>query len=289
MSCFMLALLLTSCGDDVKQSPPNTLILGHRGTGSGVRDGYLENTPAAVREALKYADGVEQDIQMSADGTLWVFHDGAFEHLCEPAYHGDTEWACIPTTPDSVIAELRICRDGVEERIYRLEELFELMQSYPDKVLSLDVKGYFDERCIPGGNVWNEYLEEAAHGLADGLKRYDMTQRVFVETDYVPVFAVLKASDPEIRCHLLGYGDLSEKTARVVGNGWDGVSFRLSDTSLTDANVRNLKEAGLGLQLWTVSNMEEYQYADSFRPTTLQVGGVDLLRAIREKRKKRGD
>lgn len=284
-----VALVLTACADEVVDSPPDTLLLGHRGTGSGVRNGFLENTPRAVREALKYADGVEQDIQMSADGTLWVFHDGAFDYLCSETIPADSAWVCVPTTPDSVLSELRLCRDGIEERIHRLDDLLEVMQAYPNKVVSLDVKGYFDERCIPGGNVSNEYLEEAARGLAIALERYDMVDRAFIETNYVRVFEVLKEKNTNIRCHLLGYTDLRDKIDRVVEHGWDGVSFNRTDTSLTTRNVERLQRAGLSLQLWTLRNEEDYRDVADLHPTAVQVSGVEVLRAIRESRKRRGD
>lgn len=48
-------------------------ILGHRGF-----RGTLENTLPAFRRALKYADGVEFDVRLTADGELVVHHDEGF-------------------------------------------------------------------------------------------------------------------------------------------------------------------------------------------------------------------
>lgn len=48
-------------------------ILGHRGF-----KGELENTLPAFRRALKYADGIEFDVRMTADGKLVPHHDEGF-------------------------------------------------------------------------------------------------------------------------------------------------------------------------------------------------------------------
>ena len=50
-----------------------SLLLGHR----GVR-GNLENTMPIFRRALRYADGIEFDVRLTADGELVVHHDGGF-------------------------------------------------------------------------------------------------------------------------------------------------------------------------------------------------------------------
>ncbi|WP_099209988.1 glycerophosphodiester phosphodiesterase family protein [Thermococcus henrietii] len=57
-------------------SPNNEfqLILGHRGF-----RGHLENTLPAFKRALKYADGIEFDVRVTADGRLVVLHDGEFK------------------------------------------------------------------------------------------------------------------------------------------------------------------------------------------------------------------
>ncbi len=49
-------------------------ILGHRGI-----KGDLENTLPAFRRALRYADGIEFDVRLTADGKLVVHHDEGFQ------------------------------------------------------------------------------------------------------------------------------------------------------------------------------------------------------------------
>lgn len=277
--------LLCFCKKENTQSQKEPLVIGHRATGHGVQGGFIENTLPAVKEALKYADGVEQDIQMSSDGTIWIYHDALFDHLCAGNEGTDSLWKCIPTTPDSVISDIKLCREGVQSRIFKLEELFELYRDYPNKYLSLDVKGYFDEACISTLNVSNTYLEGLANGLYALMDEYDMHDRVFVETNYTRLFEVLKEKDPKIICTLLGYEDLNEKLNRSIENQWDGISFNFSDSTATVANARRVVEADQLLQLWTIYGAEGYRNALELHPTTIQVSELELLKSIYQKRK----
>lgn len=285
----LLALSLFSCNTahDKDTHPSQTLVFGHRGTGTGVQGGFIENTLPGVKEALKYADGVEQDIQMSTDKTLWIYHDATFTHLCAGSYNLDSIGRCIPASPDSVIGAIRLCRDGVEGRIYKLEELFALYKSYPDKYISLDVKGYFGEGCVPGHNVSAAYLEDLGNAMYKLIVKYKLRDQVFVETGYTHLFEVLEALDSRIRCTLLGYSDINEKLARSIENKWEGISFNLSDSSATVANCRKVTAAGQVLQLWTIYNREGYREALRMHPTVVQVSSLDLLKTIHQNRKHR--
>lgn len=62
------------------------LILGHR----GYRKKFPENSLLAFSKAYEYgADGIECDVQKSADGVYFVFHDVDFERMT--GYTGDIE------------------------------------------------------------------------------------------------------------------------------------------------------------------------------------------------------
>jgi glycerophosphoryl diester phosphodiesterase len=65
-------------GGGMKSTPPAPLILGHR----GYRARFPENTFLAFREALGAgADGIECDLQKTADGRYVVIHDSTTERV----------------------------------------------------------------------------------------------------------------------------------------------------------------------------------------------------------------
>lgn len=193
---FLMACSSENQGKSVEEVH-KTLIIGHRSTGVGVNDGFLENTLSAIKEALKYVDGVEADIQMSASNTPWIFHDDLFNNLCEES---DSllkagGYSCILNTPDSIIEKIRICKDGVKERFYKLEELFEVLSKDKSKIVSLDIKGYYDGSCISTKNVSEEYLDTLAKAIYSLAIKYEVIDQIIAETDYYYIFKSLKTLD----------------------------------------------------------------------------------------------
>ena len=73
---FLLVLLIFSC--QKKQDNANTKIIGHGATGLKMQSSfYHDNSLESIHKALETegCDGIEIDVQLSASGTLWLFHD----------------------------------------------------------------------------------------------------------------------------------------------------------------------------------------------------------------------
>jgi glycerophosphoryl diester phosphodiesterase len=112
----------------IKGSP---LVLGHR----GYRARFPENTLLAFREALKAgADGVECDVQKSADGRFVIAHDGTTDR--------------VTGTPGEIgrmsFDELRRLDFGSGERIPGIDEFLAMLPA--ETYLDLEVK---DETLVP--------------------------------------------------------------------------------------------------------------------------------------------
>jgi len=105
---------------------PRPLVLGHR----GYRAKYPENTLLAFSRAIECgADGVECDIQKSADGRYVVIHDSRVDRVS----NGSGEVASMR------FEDLRRLDFGGGERI---PELAELLSALPaDTYLDLELKG----------------------------------------------------------------------------------------------------------------------------------------------------
>jgi glycerophosphoryl diester phosphodiesterase len=112
--------------------PHVPLVLGHR----GYRARFPENTLLAFREALSAgADGIECDLQKSADGRYVVIHDGSTERVT-----GARLEVGIASS-----AQLRALDAGRGERLPFLEEM--LSELPPGAYLDLELKG---ETLQPG-------------------------------------------------------------------------------------------------------------------------------------------
>ena len=81
-----------------------TKVLMHRG--NGFNTDFVENTLPAAAYGLSVLDGVELDIQMSKEGTLWLDHDNEVKD-CDGGVIG-----CFQDLTDQEISDASEC-DGV--------------------------------------------------------------------------------------------------------------------------------------------------------------------------------
>ena len=95
---------------------------------SAFHDNSIEAISLAL--ALPTMDGVEVDVRMSADGTLWLYHENKLEA------HTDGE-GCIFETSDAELEQLRY-KSLHREKLARLDQIWPFLQ--PNHLLILDLK-----------------------------------------------------------------------------------------------------------------------------------------------------
>jgi glycerophosphoryl diester phosphodiesterase len=95
-------------------------VIGHR----GARRLAVENTVESLRIALQEgADGVEFDVQQTADGELVLFHDDDLRRLCG-------QRGRITALPWRDVRDLRVRQPGLPEaRIAHLDQVIELTET----------------------------------------------------------------------------------------------------------------------------------------------------------------
>ena len=75
-------------------------LYAHRGLHDGNRTVY-ENSLEAFRRAVAGGNGIELDVQLTADGVLVVHHDGTTARVCgREAVIRETAYAALPALPD---------------------------------------------------------------------------------------------------------------------------------------------------------------------------------------------
>lgn len=97
-------------------SAEKPLVIAHRGASAELPDNSLA---ACAMAAEQGADGIEIDVQFSADGQLVIYHDFTLEH-----FNGSKQ-----KISDLTLAELKELDLGDEQTIPTLDELFEMMGS----------------------------------------------------------------------------------------------------------------------------------------------------------------
>lgn len=267
-----ILVLLNSCKKDVELPEPNSNLevkyIGHRGSGN---DNFVgkdnnfprENTFASMLIGFQYLHGSETDIQMSMDGTLWLWHDSYFP---TPEYS-----FCIPTMHDADILALQL----PDKQVTKLDTVFYWMSKYAlNKIISLDIKGYFP--IAPSLDLV-QYFDRMSDSISAMVKRYHIQRQVLVETDYTIFLDFMKQKEPLVERYLLAYTDLKTAINTCVERGYNGVSFAYYDTSMTEQNMKYLRSKGLKIQVWTLNTLENIEQIKTLKPDIIQ---TDIIKEI---------
>jgi glycerophosphoryl diester phosphodiesterase len=251
--------------DEMPQEPL-VKVIGHRGTGSDgfwLKDPSLpgENTYGAMVFAFHYLNGAETDIQMSADGTIWLWHDDFI----------GTSTNCVPCLTDAEIIELL----PPDKSIVKLIDVLRLLKSFQNKkYLSLDVKGHF-----PNCNCFNhtQYFNRMSDSIVAFCNRLNINDRVMVETNYIEFLDFIKAKSSKIQCYQLGYSNMRITINAALARGYQGISFNYNDTSFTQQNLNYLRANNLKIQAWSIYSQAGLNRCTEFGVDFIQTGFFSFL------------
>jgi len=200
---------------------------------------YLENTMKAFEEAYQEgADGIELDVQLTADGKVVVFHDSSLQRL---------------TNVDGLIEEFTFSElsqitmpHGLETySIPFLDEYLEWVQS-KDLITNIELKSVTSD---------DKGLEEK---VIEKIYGYGQEDKVILSSFHKNSIIRVKNIDPLIECALLT-PSCSEQILHLTKEM--GVEYiHPHFTSLNRELVELASELELGVNVWTVGDqnvMEE--------------------------------
>ncbi len=195
-----IALLLFSCNK--KKNFNEVLVIGHGATGLEMTNAFYHyNTAEGIEYSLgiEGCDGVELDLQMAKDGTLWLYHDSSLESET----NGNS---CVPNLNKEELQQVRY-KTLKKEKLVRLDALnFDV---FKHKTLFLDIRhlnacngefvsmtkmiesleflkayAYLDLRviCILGYENWIEAFDSAGYEVAFPI--YDMAEVEQLNVNY---------------------------------------------------------------------------------------------------------
>ncbi|MEA3494413.1 MAG: glycerophosphodiester phosphodiesterase [Bacteroidota bacterium] len=276
---FILVILITifsACGPDDPPDPvddkPRVKILGHKGSGSSwIHEEFLENTIPSITNAIKSFDGVEVDVQMSKDGTPWLYHDRAINgNTCD-----STILICIPQSTDYQISSLQICYDDKKDRVYTLQKLLQLFGFSTEKFyISLDVKSHFFDDCFLNGRPPDSYFYQMADTIISLIDFYDAHSYVLIESDKDLFLDYIENVDSNVLTCRLGYSGIYYNLEKVRSHNYDGISMKFTDETLVTEIVDSARKAGVIIQLWTPYSSDDIRKAIKLKPSFIQVDRV---------------
>lgn len=270
-------LLLAGCKSREHLAPGNLLdgkILGvvHGCGGFGTyRNTIPPNTIAALDQSLaQQADGVEMDIQVSADGRLVVFHDGLLDLATDCAgCIGDLTWE-----------ELKDCSYQTRNGDLDGRQPLELLDSLLERVAQAGYRPWVflntkhDSPCDPGDD--GVQLEIFAQLLAEAVRRHDLGDRVIVESMNERFLQEMREAHPSV--HLL-FDDEDYARGMDVVRRNHFLGLCISNAQVTAEQVASAHAEGYWLGIWGVRVLVDTQRAVDKGPELVMTDDLLMLRS----------
>lgn len=255
-----IAIFLGSCSrieyiqpdDAIPLSSP--LVLAHGATGNS---DHKKNSLEGVKYGLSILDGVEIDIVMSKNGTLWLSHDTEVKTL-------DKNFI---KAADSEIT--KVLDDDNLPYYDKLEDVLEyISDSSQTSFISLDYK--YSVGTFTGG-----HFKSSATKINELVSAYNLNNQVAVECDMLFFLSQIHELNPEIETYYLCLGNFEKGIAKSHDRDLTGISFDYGrEDSLTTESISLAHELGLKVLTYTI-NDDEIKTVHRINPDIIQTDNMD--------------
>ncbi len=241
------------------------IVLMHRG--SGDNPDITGNTYEAAEYGLSVLDGIELDIQLSEDGTLWLDHDNEV-HDCNGNVIG-----CFQDMTDEQINAAAEC-DGIV-RYHMLEPVFQLIVSeYPDSYISLDIKGQY---CQISNTP--DLMRQMAQSVLSLVDKYNLAYHVLVESNSLAFMEELDNQKLVGQC-VISLGDIDQGLADARATNARGISLKYGIEELNAEVVSLIHKKGYGLVVWVINEPNDIEDVWRAHPDFIQTDNADFKEYI---------
>jgi glycerophosphoryl diester phosphodiesterase len=218
------AILITAC---TPQERGGTLIIGHGG--SGTEGSFPMNSRSSLLAGLRVADGIELDVQLTADGVLVAYHDDDLSASTRCAGKINAHaWEQLMECPLNAQDE--------EYPIIRLDSfLLEAAHDFPEADFTLDCKLFAQ-------GEWWPYLELFANRIValEGLP--DLKGKLLVECQVLDFLQLVRERGPGIPVFLYATNAHAHVDS-ASSRGFTGITIDndlITAEQLTQARSRGL-------------------------------------------------
>jgi glycerophosphoryl diester phosphodiesterase len=258
---------------DREYLPVKTLILAHAAGGGGTTT-LQENSMEAAKLSLPNADGIEVDLQISKDRTVWLAHDVGLPEC------GGKSYNCFPESHDSEIMQLDSC-NGDSFNYSKLEDIFVLMSSsYPGKHISLDVKPW-SPCAFSSIDIMGE-MNVIADEVIRLTNKYNLQNYVMVESETATFLDYVKKHGSGIDTYLLCLGDFERAMQLCLESGYSGISFKYKfKEMITIDDIQMIRRKGLKIELWTITTEEDIKDALAINPDYIQTDNLKYFEQLK--------
>jgi glycerophosphoryl diester phosphodiesterase len=256
---FLLVIVVFGCAKS--EHVKNILVCGHAGMGLSMNNSiYHDNSNEAISLALNLptSNGVEVDVRISADGTLWLYHD----EWLESESNGQ---GCVSELTDLELSKLSY-QTLKHERLVKLMDVLPLLNE--GQTLFIDLK---QVNSCQGENIDFEILMNA---FEDQLYGYNSRVKIICSykywlNDLAQQYEVLYSTD-----------DIEEGKEILLNNPLlKGVVVR--NAAITTQGVSWIKDQHKEVYLYDIRSLKGIRQAFDKNPTGIFAD--ELRKALAER------
>ncbi len=258
----LIIISLTSC----KKAPEeiNNLqngkiyIIGHGGM--GIYSLYHINSYQSATKCLENekADGIELDIQLSADNKLIAFHDSLLENSTK------SSGMVRAHTSEKLLGVKYKGIYTTANTLALVDNLFE-NNRYNNKIFIMDCKLY----PLPEENS-DRYIND----FADAINRFSVkfpTSNIIVESHVANFLIKIKELNPGIKVYL-NEDNIDTAIKKAIEYQFDGVTCNLSQTTAKHINIAHT--SFIKVSLWNIKSRNQSVKAAELNPEIIQTDRI---------------
>jgi glycerophosphoryl diester phosphodiesterase len=207
-------------------------------------------------------DGIEVDVQISNNKTIWLSHSAIVED-CGHSLN------CFAETNDAEIETINRCID-TGNAYSQLEDVFKYMdENNIRKYVVIDQKVWVP--CSINSLNIAQLMNLEADRIIDLGERYHLAEYLLFEAEEPGVLKYAKNRNPLVSTYLTSYGDYDVGMAKALQHHCDGISFKANFKDELDADKMNmLHQKGLRLMAWNVPDSSNLEYLKSIKVDFIQ-------------------
>lgn len=268
----VLIVFFTGC-DKIDYVPDNpyagipTQVLMHRG--NGWNEDFKENTLEGALYGFSVLDGVELDIQMSKEGTLWLDHGNEVKD-CAGNVVG-----CFNTMTDEEILAHNLCEG--EAQYHTLESVFQEMAStYPTKYISLDIKGQYCEISLTADD-----MTRMADAVISLTKKYQLEGHVIAESNSLNFLEEISMENAPLCQALVVLEDLDQGLTDAYRLKARALSYKFAaEEKLTASSIELVHNKGFAMIVWVVNEPADIASVWVMKPDIIETDNPDFKKYI---------
>ncbi|MFI5172530.1 MAG: glycerophosphodiester phosphodiesterase [Chitinophagales bacterium] len=271
---FLTTLLcLTGCKKSDRDPQKGDIkVIGHGGGGfETIFHPLPANTMESIEKAIREddADGIEIDIQLSADDILVLFHDKTL----------DKKTDCTGTVRSYSFTELQGCNfhgdhklSGGDHKIVSLEQVFTALADIaPSKYFYLNIKPDAEENS-------ELYLDILSRKLANIIERHGLKNNTIIETPDMNLLMKIRERDSTLIL-MRDIGLFENDFKAIVEHDLDGIV--VAKENITAEQVKEAQAAGKIVVIYGIRSAASIKKVLNMYPDVVQTDRVSRTKRLK--------